>query len=165
MISNKMISAINKLSGGTIKKTDLKNTKKKTITTTTAKTKLLVEDGVVKFHKVHKPSVATVHSKSNLYRTIRAVWDLTKALDVELAENDVKLHVDKYINSVRAKEEGVNTFVELVTLSNCNIYNRLLKTDVKVDYVMIGAKFVGDTVVPFIECSYIAELEMSNHED
>ena len=165
MLSNKMISAINKLSGGTIKKAELKNTKKKTITSATAKTKLLIDDGVVKFHKTHKPSVAAVHSKTNLYRTVRAVWDLTKALDIELAENDIKLHVDKYINSVRANEEGVNTFVELMTLSDCNAYNTILKTNVKVDYVLIGAKFVDNTVIPFIECSYMAELEMSNHED
>ena len=164
MLSNKTISIINKVVEGKIKKAELKTVNRKTITSATSKTKLTIENGIVTLNKTHKPSVAALHSKGNLYRTVRAVWDLTKALDVELAENDVKLHVDKYVNAVRA-DDNPNTFSEKVVLKESTAKHKVLNKDVKVDYVIIGARLVEDTVIPFIECNYIAELEVGNNED
>ena len=164
MFSNKMVSLISKVSEGKIRKSELKDIKRKTIKSNSSTTKLTIENGVVTLNKTHKPNVVTLHSKENLYRTVKAVWNLVDALDVKLEENDVKLHVDKYVNAVRSEDE-VTAFVERLDIAKETAYHKALKKDVKVKSVLIGAKVSGSTIIPFIECEYIAELEVSAHED
>ena len=159
-----MISLISKVSEGKIRKSDLKDVKRKTIKSNSSTTKLTIENGIVILNKTHKPCVATLHSKENLYRTVKAVWNLTDALDVKLEENDVKLHVDKYINAVRS-EDDTTAFVERLDLTKGMAYHKVLKKDVAVKYVLIGAKVSGSTIIPFIECEYVAEVELNAYED
>ena len=164
MFSNKMIGLINKVTETKVRKTDLKNVQRKTVKSNSSTTKLTIENGVVILNKTHKPSVATLHSKENLYKTVKAVWNLADALDVKLEENDIKLHVDKYVNAVRS-DDNTTAFVERLDMAKDTAYHKGLKQNVKVNSILIGAKVHGSTVVPFIECEYTAELEVSTHED
>ena len=163
-MNRNVLGIVNKLTGVKSKKTDFKIGKKRNIINGSAVSTVLVDDGKVVVTKNHKPSIHALHSKGNLYRSVRAVWDLVEGMDVLLAHDDVKAHVDKYVASVR-DEANVKGFNERLHISNPRISHKSLKTGVLLDYVLIGANMVEDTVIPYIEYEYSVELEVHDNEN
>ena len=97
MISNRTLSQINKISGGDFKKSEIKARRKRVIHTDDADTVIQVGDSVLRLTKTHRPVKHAIHSRTNLYKSVRAVWDLASVMDIELSHDDIKGHVDKAI--------------------------------------------------------------------
>ena len=159
MISNRTLSQINKISGGDFRKADIKARKKRVIHSNDADTIVQVGDSLIRLTKTHRPVKHAIHSRTNLYKSVRAVWDLASILDIELSHDDIKGHVDKYINAVTDKD-SVKQFQESMTLINKTGWHKTLKKFVEVNHVIIGANVTEGTAVPFIEYEYVAELEV-----
>lgn len=158
------LGIVNKLTGVKSKKTDFKIGKKRNIINGSAVSTVLVDADKVTVTKNHKPPIHAIHSKGNLYRSVRAVWDLVEGMDVTLAHDDVKAHVDKYVASVR-DEANIKGFNERLHISNPMTSHRNLKTKALLDYVLIGANIVEDTVIPYVEYEYSVELEVRDNEN
>jgi hypothetical protein len=159
MMSNRTLSQINKISGGDFKKAEIKARKKRVIHTDDADTTVQVGDSIIRLTKTHRPVIHVLHSRTNLYRTVRAVWDLTSAMEINIGHDDIKNHVDKYINAVTDKDNTIQ-FKEAIHLSEGMVMHKSLHKMVNVNSVVIGANLVKDTVVPFIEYEYSVELEV-----
>lgn len=159
MMSNRTLSQINKISGGDFKKAEIKARKKRVIHTDDADTIVQVGDSIIRLTKTHRPVKHALHSRTNLYKTVRAVWDLTSAMEINIGHDDIKNHVDKYINAVTDKDNTIQ-FKEAIHLVNDMAMHKTLHKMVQVNSVVIGANLVKDTVVPFIEYEYSVELEV-----
>ena len=159
MISNRTLNQINKISGGDFKKSEIKARRKRVIHTDDADTVVQVGDSVLRLTKTHRPVKHVIHSRTNLYKSVRAVWDLASAMDIELSHDDIKGHVDKYIMAVTDKD-SVKQFQESMVLANKIGWHKTLKKFVEVNHVVIGANITEGTAVPFIEYEYVAELEV-----
>ena len=100
MISNRTLNQINKISGGDFKKSEIKARRKRVIHTDDADTVVQVGDSLLRLTKTHRPVKHVIHSRTNLYKSVRAVWDLASVMDIELSHDEIKGHVDKYIMAV-----------------------------------------------------------------
>lgn len=159
MISNRTLSQINKISGGDFKKSEIKARSKRVVHADDADTVIQVGDSVLRLTKTHRPVKHAIHSRTNLYKSVRAVWDLASVMDIELSHDDIKGHVDKYIMAVTDKD-SVKQFQESIVLANKIGWHKTLKKFVEVKHVVIGANITEGTAVPFIEYEYVAELEV-----
>ena len=158
-MTNKTLSYINKITGGSFKKTELLKINKKTLSSKGSNTVISIKDNIVEINKAHTPSLNVLHSKANLYRTVRAVWDLADAMDIILSHDDIKNHVDKYVNAGRDEANTVK-FSEVVNLTQKEVKHKVLGHNVQVKHVIIGANISGDTVIPFIDYEYTAKMEV-----
>ena len=163
-MNRNVLGIVNKLTGVKSKKTDFKIGKKRNIINGSAVSTVLVDDNKVTVTKNHKPSIHALHAKSNLYRSVRAVWDLVEGMDIILMHDDVKAHIDKYVASVR-DEANVKGFNERLHISDPSTHHKGLKTRAILDYVLIGANIIGETVIPYVEYEYSVELEVHDNEN
>lgn len=163
-MNKRTLGIINRITEGRYKLSDFKGDKLKKTESPVSHSTISKNDDVVVITKRHKPAVHTLHHKDNLYKTVRAVWNLTDALDIELSHNDIKKHVDKYVNSVR-DEDDIKTFNERIQLTDATAMHKVTKRHAKVAYVTIGATICIGTVIPFIEYEYSIELEVCNDVD
>ena len=159
MISNRTVSQINKISGGDFRKAEIKARKRRVVHSSDADTVVQVGDSLIRLTKTHRPVKHAIHSRTNLYKSVRAVWDLASVMDIELSHDDIKGHVDKYIAAVTDKD-SVKQFQESMTLINKIGWHKTLKKFVEINHVIIGANVTEGTAIPFIEYEYVAELEV-----
>ena len=163
-MNKRTLGIINRITEGRYKLSDFKGDKLKKTESPVSHSTITKKDDVIVITKRHKPSVHTLHSKHNLYKTVRAVWNLTDGLDIELSHDDIKRHVDKYVNAVR-DDDNIKTFNERIHLTDDVAMHKIAKRHAKVNYVTIGANISNETVVPFIEYEYHIELEVCNDVD
>ena len=100
------------------------------------------------------PKKHLAHSRRSTYRSVTTAWDLCKLLGVILGENNIKPHVDKYIEAMNScKTKSYSEMIEIIDPSElrCKAYPCADVVDVKVE---ISSVLSSSSSIPRITCMY-----------